>query len=197
MTNIIIAGVGGQGVLLASRVLMEAALQSGYDVKESEIHGMAQRGGSVDCHIRLGDDVASPLIPKGTADFILGFEICETVRKADYLKQNGCLLVNNYRIMPSSVQNGTAEYPEDLENWITENFDNYQLVEAEKAAKKLESKKCLNIFLLGVLAEYLDIQEAVWNAALKKLIKEQYLDLNMKAFRLGRDEAFHYEDSKT
>ncbi len=120
MKNVIFAGVGGQGVILASKILMEVAMNAGYDVKESEVHGMAQRGGSVDCNIRYGDKVYSPLIPKEEADYIVSLEMLEVMRKLDYLAPEGKLIVNREKVDPAPVQTGAMKYPPDLEEWVGE-----------------------------------------------------------------------------
>jgi len=186
MTNIIMAGVGGQGVLLACRVLMEAAFYSNYDVKESEIHGMAQRGGSVEAHVRFGSDVASPLIPNAAADFIVSFELCEAVRKLDYLGKHGVLFVNNEKVIPSSVQAGLAEYPEALDTWLDNNVPNVHLLDTLQARKDIGSKRCLNILMLGALSNRLDIPEENWLSAIRELVKPKYVDTNIDAFNYGR-----------
>lgn len=186
MTNVIMTGVGGQGVLLACRVLMETALLQGYDAKESEIHGMAQRGGSVVTHVRFGaEEPASPLISENGADFIVAFELCEAVRTLPYLKGDGLLLVNNLEISPSVVQSGMASYPEDLDEWLSTNVSRVRLMNTEEACREAGSKRCLNIVMLGALSAHTDIAEEHWLQALRSLIKPKYLDVNEEAFRLG------------
>jgi len=186
MKNVIFAGVGGQGVILASKVLMEVAMTAGYDVKESEVHGMAQRGGSVDCHVRYGEKVYSPLIERGTADYIVSLEILETIRKMDFLAPDGTLLINDLQIDPAPVEIGAMDYPSDLREWITNNIKNSLIVQTGEALKKAGNKRALNIVMLGLLSNYLEFEEEAWKNAIKVLVKEKFLDMNLKAFDLGR-----------
>lgn len=186
MRNIIFAGVGGQGVILASKVLMEAAKNAGFDVKESEVHGMAQRGGSVDCNVRYGDKVYSPLIPRGGADVIVSLELLETLRKIEYLAPGGRLIVNREKIDPAPVQTGAMQYPPDIEEWISRTVPNAMFVDTSGILKEVGTKKALNIVMLGVLSNYLEFTEDQWQTAIANLVKEKFLDMNMKAFMLGR-----------
>ena len=187
MQNVIFAGVGGQGVILASKILMEVAMASGYDVKESEVHGMAQRGGSVDCHVRFGKNVHSPLIEKGTADFLIVLELLEAMRKLEYLRTGGTLIVNNEKIDPAPVQAGIEKYPLDIDPWLKENVKNYVLVDTSEALRQAGSKKALNIVMLGVLSSYLEFSDEQWAAGIRALVKEKFVDMNLQAFRLGRE----------
>ncbi len=184
--NVIFAGVGGQGVILASKVLMEVAKSAGYDVKESEVHGMAQRGGSVDCHVRYSEKVYSPLIEKGTADYIVSFELLEIMRKLDYLSPEGTVIVNKLQINPAPVETGAMEYPGDLEEWIKSNTNNYLLVETQDILKEVGSRKALNIVMLGSLSNHLEFSEHQWEDAIKSLVKEKFVEMNLKAFKMGR-----------
>ncbi len=187
MKNVIFAGVGGQGVILASKVLMETAKNAGYDVKESEVHGMAQRGGSVDCTIRYGEKVHSPLISLAAADFIVSLELLEVMRKLDYLAPNGKLIINMDRIEPAPVQTGAMEYPPDLREWITGNVKQAVFIDTAGILKEVGSRKALNIVMLGVLSRDLEFSDAQWEAAISSLVKEKFLELNLKAFRMGRE----------
>lgn len=187
MQNVIFAGVGGQGVILASKILMEVAMGAGYDVKESEVHGMAQRGGSVDCHVRFGKKVHSPLIEKGTADFIIVLELLEAMRKLDYLKTGGTLIVNDEKIDPAPVQAGIEKYPLDIDTWLKQNVKNYVLVNTADTLKQAGSKKALNIVMLGVLSSYLEFNDGQWAAGIRALVKEKFVDMNLQAFQLGRE----------
>ncbi len=187
MKNVIFAGVGGQGVILASKVLMEVAKKQGFDVKESEVHGMAQRGGSVDCNIRFGEEVHSPLIPKGGADYVISLEILESMRKIGYLKKDAVLIVNREQINPAPVEIGAMKYPDDIEEWLKKNFANTVIVDTTEALKEAGTKKALNILMLGCLSKYLDFEMKDWEDAIKLLVKEQFLEQNLKAFRLGRE----------
>jgi indolepyruvate ferredoxin oxidoreductase beta subunit len=184
--NVIFAGVGGQGVILATKILMEVAKNAGYDVKESEIHGMAQRGGSVECNVRYSNKVYSPLIEKGTADYIVAFEMLEIMRKLDYLAPDGMVIVNQLQIDPSPVQIGAMEYPGDLADWLNKNAGRKQIVDTEAALKELGSRKSLNIVMLGVLSKHLEFTEAQWMEGIRSQVKESFLEMNAKAFALGR-----------
>ena len=187
MKNVIFAGVGGQGVILASKVLMEAAKNAGYDVKESEVHGMAQRGGSVDCNIRYGERVHSPLIPLGTADFIVSLEMLEVMRKLDYLAPHGKLIVNLEKIDPAPVQTGAMAYPPDLREWIADHAKDVLFVDTAGILKEVGNRRALNIVMLGVLSRDLEFTEAQWEAAIGSEVKEKFLEMNLKAFRMGRE----------
>jgi len=186
MKSVIFAGVGGQGVILASKVLMETAMEAGYDVRESEVHGMAQRGGSVECTVRFDKKVYSPLIPKAGADYIVAFEKLEAMRKLEYLKADGTIIINNLQIDPVPVINGEAEYPSDIEAWVIENLYGYQFVDTAEVLKELGNAKALNIVMLGVLSQYLDFPESAWHNAIRSLVKEKFIDLNIAAFTKGR-----------
>jgi indolepyruvate ferredoxin oxidoreductase beta subunit len=187
MKNVIFAGVGGQGVILASKVLMEVAQKKGFDVKESEVHGMAQRGGSVDCNVRYGSEVFSPLIPKGGADFVVSLEMLESMRKIDYLKKDAVLIVNREQINPAPVEIGAMKYPEDIEEWLKKNFANTVVVDTTEALKEAGTRKALNIVMLGCLSKYLEFEMKDWEDAIKSLVKEQFVEQNLKAFTLGRE----------
>ncbi|HOP63938.1 MAG TPA: indolepyruvate oxidoreductase subunit beta [Spirochaetota bacterium] len=187
MKNVIFAGVGGQGVILASKVLMEVARKRGLEVKESEVHGMAQRGGSVECNVRFGKEVFSPLIPKGGADYVVSLELLESMRKIDYLKKDAVLIVNREQINPAPVEIGAMEYPADIEEWLTGNFANTVVVDTTEALKEAGTKKALNIVMLGCLSKYLDFELGDWENAIKHLVNEKFLEQNLKAFTLGRE----------
>lgn len=187
MKNVIFAGVGGQGVILASKILMEVAMNAGFDVKESEVHGMAQRGGSVDCNVRYGERVYSPLIEKGTSDFLVVFELLEAVRKLEYLKPDGMLIVNKEKIDPAPVQAGLAQYPVDIEDWISKNIANHLIVETDHILKEIASRKAVNIVMLGVLSNYLEFSVDQWSDAIRSNIKGKFVEMNLKAFSSGRE----------
>lgn len=186
MKNVIFAGVGGQGVILASKILMEAAMAAGYDVKESEVHGMAQRGGSVDCHVRYGEKVYSPLIEKGTADFVVCLELLETMRKLEYLKSGGMIIVNREKIDPAPVAAGLEKYPPDIEDWLKTNVKKHLVLDTKEALKEAGSAKALNIVMLGALSNYLEFTDEQWASAIRSLVKEKFVDMNLKAFALGK-----------
>ncbi|MBP7602844.1 MAG: indolepyruvate oxidoreductase subunit beta [Spirochaetes bacterium] len=186
MKNVIFAGVGGQGVILASKILMEAAMAAGYDVKESEVHGMAQRGGSVDCHVRYGEKVYSPLIEKGTADFVVCLELLETMRKLEYLKSDGMIIVNREKIDPAPVAAGLEKYPPDIEDWLKANVKKHLVLDTKEALKEAGSAKALNIVMLGALSNYLEFTDEQWASAIRSLVKEKFVEMNLKAFALGK-----------
>ena len=187
MMNIIFAGVGGQGVILASKILMEVAMNAGYDVKESEVHGMAQRGGSVDCNVRYGEKVYSPLIKKGATDYLVVLELLEATRKLEYLKKDGTLIINRMRIDPAPVQAGIAKYPEDIEEWIEKNIEHNYIVDTTSVIKKVGSRKALNIVMLGVLSNHLEFELDAWQLAINSNVKEKFIEMNQNAFSLGRE----------
>jgi indolepyruvate ferredoxin oxidoreductase beta subunit len=187
MKNVIFAGVGGQGVILASKVLMEVAKNAGYDVKESEVHGMAQRGGSVDCNVRYGEKVYSPLIPHEKADFIVSLEMLEVMRKMEYLSPDGKLIINREKVDPAPVQTGAMAYPPDLEQWVAANVKKAVFVDTSGILKEVGTRKALNIVMLGILSKDLEFSEAQWETAIRSLVKEKFFDMNLKAFRMGRE----------
>jgi indolepyruvate ferredoxin oxidoreductase beta subunit len=185
VTSILITGVGGQGIIFASRVLAKIALESGYEVKVSEVHGMAQRGGSVVTHLRFGKHVYSPLISQGEADFIIGFEKLEAMRCLLFLKPDGCLIINDQVINPLPVLLGKAAYPEDVDSYISGHPDRVRLVQALYMARELGDPRVVNIILLGVLAQYLDFPLNDWQQAIEKCVRPQFVELNRLAFQAG------------
>jgi len=187
MTNVIIAGVGGQGVILFSKLLMETAKNAGLDVKESEVHGMAQRGGSVDCNVRFGDKVYSPLIPLRQADYLVALEPLEAIRKLEYLSENGTVISSSQQINPSPVEIGVEKYPEGLTTWIEKNIPHHKIVDPKDVTQKLGSNKPINVVMLGVLSNFLDFELEDWQEAIKNIVKPKFIDLNLKAFQMGRD----------
>lgn len=187
MKNVIFAGVGGQGVILAGKILMEVAMNAGYDVKESEVHGMAQRGGSVDCHVRYGEKVHSPLIERGTADYVVSFELLEIMRKLDFLSPGGKAIINMLQIDPAPVQAGLAVYPGDLGNWLRGNVKDAVIVDADPVLSEVKSKRALNIVMLGILSHFLEFSLDQWTAAIKEMVKEKFVDMNLLAFEKGRE----------
>ena len=185
--NIMIVGVGGQGSLLASKLLGRMLLQKGYDIKVSEVHGMSQRGGSVVTYVRFGDKVYSPVIDKGEADFIVSFELLEAARWTEYLKPGGKIVVNTQQINPMPVIIGAAEYPQDLiEKMRTAGID-VDAFDALKLAEEAGSSKAVNIVLMGRLSKYFDFTMEEWMDAIEKSVPAKFLELNKKAFQLGRD----------
>ncbi len=185
-TSIMIVGVGGQGTLLASRILGNTAIKCGYDVKVSEVHGMSQRGGSVVTYVRYGDDeVYSPVICEGGADIIMAFEELEALRSLPYLKKDGRLLVNTQCMDPMPVIMGKAKYPENIIEKIKALGVNLTPVDALKMAEKAGSSKAVNVVLIGLLAKNTDIPESVWQEVIKETVPEKFLKINLEAFSLG------------
>lgn len=184
--NIIICGVGGQGIILASDVLCYAAFLEGFDVKKSEVHGMAQRGGSVITHVRFGKKVYSPLIEEGTTDCILAFEKLEALRYISYLKKGGTVIVDNREIPPMSVLVGQADYPTNIDERLRKS-GNIQFIDATRMALELGNIRVVNIILLGVLSNFLYFAKESWEESIRKNIKEKYVDLNVTAFIRGRE----------
>lgn len=183
--SIMIAGVGGQGTLLTSRVLGAAAIKAGYDVKVSEVHGMSQRGGSVITYVRIGRDVKSPIIEKGEADILLCFEKLEALRWLDYAKEDGAIIINDQKIDPMPVIIGKAKYPENIVQDIKSRFKNVCTIDALDIAKKLGNIKVLNIIMVGLLAKSTAIPADIWREAIKETVKEKFVELNLKAFEEG------------
>ena len=182
-TNIIIVGVGGQGILLTSKILGFLALKMGEQVKVSEVHGMSQRGGSVITHVRIGEDVHSPLVDPGEADFVLSFEKLEALRAEYFLRPGGVLISNTQEILPMPVIMGTAAYPETAP--ATEKS---VLLDALSLAEKAGSGRAVNIVLLGVLARYLPWPESAWEEAIAACVPPKTLEINLNAFRAGLKE---------
>jgi indolepyruvate ferredoxin oxidoreductase beta subunit len=187
VTNVLLAGVGGQGVLLGSEVLAEVAALAGNDVKKSEVHGMAQRGGSVVSHLRYGPEVFSPLIPRGAADYLVSFERLETLRYLDYLNAGSVVLVNNQQIIPLPVGVGKAVYPEDIEGRLRATGVRASFVEGHAIALAAGNAKAVNAVILGALASIMPFATALWEEALRHQIPARLLDLNLRAFSLGRN----------
>ena len=185
--NIMIVGVGGQGSLLASKLLGRMLLEKGYDIKVSEVHGMSQRGGSVVTYVRFGDKVYSPVIDKGEADFIVSFELLEAARWTEYLKPGGKIVVNTQQISPMPVITGAAEYPQGLtEQMVSAGLD-VDAFDALALAEQAGSAKAVNIVLMGHLSRNFDFTEEEWMAAIEKSVPAKFLELNKTAFKLGRN----------
>lgn len=182
--SIMIVGVGGQGSLLASTLLGKLLVNEGYDVKVSEVHGMSQRGGSVVTYVRFGEKVYSPIIDMGTADAIISFEKLEAGRWAPYLKEGGVIITNTQQIDPMPVVIGAAEYPENILEELSGKV-NVVAFDALALAEQAGSPKAVNIVLMGRLAKTLEIPVESWKAALKSVVKPQFVDINLKAFDLG------------
>lgn len=186
--NVMIVGVGGQGSLLASKLLGHVLLNMDYDVKVSEVHGMSQRGGSVVTYVRYGDKVYSPIIDKGQADFIISFEMLEAARWLEYLKPDGTVVVSNQQIDPMPVITGAMNYPENLAGKMKEQGFSIDVVDALPLATSVGSAKASNIVLMGAFSKYLpEIPEEAWLEGIKACVKPQFLDMNLKAFALGKN----------
>ena len=185
--NIMIVGVGGQGTLLASKLLGAVLLEKDYDVKVSEVHGMSQRGGSVVTYVRFGEKVYSPIIDKGEADIILSFELLEAARWLEYLKPGGQMIVNTQRMEPMPVIIGAAEYPEDIEVKMEQAGAKVDAMDFLSIANEAGSSKAVNITLMGRLSNYFpEIEEEVWEKAMEKIVPPKFLELNKKAFEMGK-----------
>lgn len=185
MTNsILLVGVGGQGTILASKLLTIGLMEAGYDVKMSEIHGMSQRGGSVSSQVRYGDKVYSPVIEIGGADILVSFEKMEALRWLKYLKSDGKLIVNDYKINSMPIITGKANY---LEDEINEELKRVgaRLVDASNDAIKLGNPKTMNIILLGSLVKSMNLENIDWNKIISDNVKKEFIDINIKAFEVG------------
>ena len=185
--NVMIVGVGGQGSLLASKLLGRLLLARGYDIKVSEVHGMSQRGGSVVTYVRFGDKVYSPVIDKGEADFIVSFELLEAARWTEYLKPDGKIITNLQQINPMPVIIGAAAYPEDLLGKMRAEGLDVDALDALSLAEQAGSSKAVNLVLMGRLSKYFDIPEEEWLAAIEASVPPKFLELNKTAFRLGAE----------
>ncbi len=183
--SVMIVGVGGQGSLLASRILGNVLLSEGFDVKVSEVHGMSQRGGSVVTYVKYGENVYSPVIEKGEADVIISFEQLEAARWIPYLKKGGHLIVSDQMIEPMPVITGTAKYPENIIEKIKNTGIDIISVDALTLAEKAGNSKASNVVLMGVLSTKLEFDKEVWYKALEECVPEKFLDMNKKAFELG------------
>lgn len=186
-TSILMAGVGGQGIILASDVLAKAAARSGLDVKKSDVHGMAQRGGAVTSHIRFGEKVHSPLIPEGQADVLMASELLEALRWLPFLKPGGRVAVNTQRIPPPSVARGEVEYPGDILERLREKDPNLVAVDCLGLAKKAGNAKTATVALLGAMSNLVDFPDNVWTELLEKEVPKKVIGVNLKAFAFGRE----------
>lgn len=184
-TSVMIVGVGGQGSLLASKLLGNLLLDQGFDVKVSEVHGMSQRGGSVVTYVRFGEKVYSPIITEGEADIIISFEKLEAARYAKFLKKGGKIVVNTQQIDPMPVIIGAAQYPENVLDELTQKGVSVDALDALSLAEEAGSSKAVNIVLMGKAAKYFDIPYEKWIEAIEKTVKEKFVEMNKKAFDLG------------
>lgn len=184
--SVVLAGVGGQGILLASEILARTAMEAGYDVKTNEVHGMAQRGGSVIAQIRYGPEVHSPLVAKKTAAVLGALEQVEAMRFADYLSPGGLAVVSSQAIMPVTVSMEAARYPEDIEAKLKRAFPRMVYIRAAEMASGLGDIRTANIVVLGAISKGLDLQQDAWKEAISSCVKEKFREINLRAFELGR-----------
>jgi indolepyruvate ferredoxin oxidoreductase beta subunit len=185
--NIIICGVGGQGILLASELLSMAAMEAGYDVKKSEVHGMAQRGGSVVSHVRMAERVHSPLVEEGTGDVILSFEKGEGLRYVQYLKPGeGICIVNDLEIIPLMVTSGFDTYPKNVIEHLQEQTKSVHLIDGMSLAREAGDPRTLNVAFLGALSNFLDIPDDIWKVTIERRVPKKTIEMNLRAFEMGK-----------
>lgn len=182
--NIMIVGVGGQGTLLTSRILGGLTIHAGYDVKLSEVHGMAQRGGSVVTFVRYGEKVNEPIVEEGQADVLIAFERLEAMRYAHFLKKGGAIVVNDQKIDPMPVVIGAAKYPEQIIENLEKTYRVYK-VDAMEEAKKIGNSKVFNVIVLGVAAQHMDFSKEDWLTVIEKTVPAKTIEINKKAFETG------------
>jgi len=185
--SMLLAGVGGQGVLRASDIICQALLEAGFDTKKSEVHGMAQRGGCVTSHVRYGQKVYSPLARKGDVQILLSFEKVETLRYLDFLNPNGIIIMNEEEVYPPAVNLGIMEYPKDILQQLKGSFKDVIVVNAPVLALKAGNLKAVNTVMLGVVSRFLDVSESIWENVLRKSFPEKLIKINVEAFRLGKE----------
>jgi indolepyruvate ferredoxin oxidoreductase beta subunit len=187
-TNILVAGVGGQGVILASDVMSEVFMEAGYDVKKSEVHGMAMRGGIVTSHFRFGKKVYSPLIEEGEVDILFAFEQLEGLRWINHLKPNGKIVMNDHRINPPTVNLGEMEYPKGIPQMIQSKFKGFYLVKGTEIALQMGDARAANVVLLGAISKLFEVNENLWLNTIFNHLPPKIHELNRKAFFTGRDQ---------
>jgi len=184
--NIVFCGVGGQGIILASEITAYALLKAGFDVKKSEVHGMAQRGGSVVAHLRYGERVFSPLIERGTADMLISFELMESLRYFPYLNRESRVIVNTQKILPFSVATGKDQYPERVLEAFSERGISVFLVDVFKIAESLGELRVVNTIVVGALSIFLPLEEGQFVDVIRERVKKRFVDINIEAFKTGR-----------
>lgn len=182
--SIMLVGVGGQGTILASKLLTTGLMEAGYDVKMSEIHGMSQRGGAVSSQVRYGEEVQSPVIELGGADILVSFEKMEALRWLKYLKPEGKVVVNDYQMNSMPILNGKAEYPEGIIEELQSKVKT-TVVDAAKHAKELGNSKVMNVILLGTIIKAMGLEQINWDKIIRNNVKEKFVDLNLKAIKVG------------
>jgi indolepyruvate ferredoxin oxidoreductase beta subunit len=185
-TNILIVGVGGQGVLLASELLSETAMKAGLDVKKSEVHGMSQRGGVVSSHIKFGLKVYSPIIPYGETDILISFEQAEALRAVDWVKKDGLAIVSKTRLVPPIATGGKFHYPDDPVGDLKKKLSNVIAIDADQIARELGDARLVNTLLMGITSTRLQFAGSQWEEVIKERVKAKFVDLNLRAFERGR-----------
>lgn len=185
--NILLVGVGGQGIVLASEIMSEFFKRQGYDVKKSEVHGMAQRGGIVSSHVRIGEKVYSPMIEKGRADIMLSFEKMEALRWLYYVKKDGIIVSSNVKMVPPIVSTGAFEYPDDVEERILKERPDAKILDIVSALKELGNDKVTNVIMIGALSTMFDFEPEKWLEVIKEAVPKKVVDVNVKAFQKGRE----------
>jgi len=187
VTNVLLSGVGGQGTILASNILTEVFLGAGYDLKKSEVHGMAQRGGDVTTHFRFGKKVYSPLIKYGDVDYLISFEQLEALRYINWVKDGGKVIINDQKVLPPAVNLGQAVYPPDVEQTFRKFFkDNVYVIKGQEIATKLGDVRAANVVLVGAFSNFFKFKEETWIKALTDLLPKKIHELNIAAFKEGR-----------
>ena len=185
--NILLVGVGGQGIVLASEIMSEFFKRQGFDVKKSEVHGMAQRGGVVSSHVKIGKKVYSPMIEKGMADIMLSFEKMEALRWLYYVKKDGIIVSSNVKMVPPIVSTGAFEYPEDVEERILQERPDAKILDIVSALKELGNDKVTNVIMIGALSTMFDFEPEKWLEVIKEAVPQKVVDVNVKAFHKGRE----------
>lgn len=185
--NILFAGVGGQGIILASKILATGLIKAGYDVKMSEVHGMAQRGGSVTTQVRFGEKVNSPIIGKGQADILVSFEVMETGKWLDYLKPEGKAVVNEFKIPSAPILIGKVDYPEGVLDEVKNKVETYSF-DAAAIASELGNIKTMNVVLFGALVKAMGLDDIDWEEVIRETVKEKFVDINIKALNKGMEQ---------
>ncbi len=183
--NILLAGVGGQGIILASKILATGLINAGYDVKMSEVHGMAQRGGSVTTQVRFGEKVQSPIIGKGQADILVSFETMETGKWIEFLKPEGKIVINEYELPSAPILIGSAVYPEGVIEFIESKVKDVTVLKAADLARELGNVRTMNVIIVGALIKALGLEDIDWKAVISETVKPKFIDINVKALNLG------------
>lgn len=186
--NILLAGVGGQGIILASKILATGLINAGYDVKMSEVHGMAQRGGSVTTQVRFGEKVQSPIIGKGQADILVSFETMETGKWIEFLKPEGKIVINEYELPSAPILIGSAAYPEGVIEFIESKVKDVTVLKAADLARELGNVRTMNVIIVGALIKALGLEDIDWKAVISETVKPKFIDINVKALNLGMEQ---------